>query len=251
VLIGRFYAFSAVVVAQCPLFSLLFLNFSPDDQMNKILSLLGVVLLSGGVGGAAAQGVPRIAADVVAVSGSNVTFKATTGEAMTVKLADSLRVLVVSQILPAAIKPGFYLAVTADLQADGSLVATRVNVFPESMRGVGDGHRPMPATGNTMTNATVASVMDDPVPSRNTMTNATVAKVMDASGARSVMLKYKDGEKRATIPANLPVTLIEQVDRSLIVPGAHALVAIVKAADGSLSTGSVSLGKNGSVPKPY
>ena len=52
-----------------------------------------------------------------------------------------------------AINSGSFVGATASPRADGTLVASEVHIFPESMRGTGEGHRPMEGA-NTMTNAT-------------------------------------------------------------------------------------------------
>jgi hypothetical protein len=69
-----------------------------------------------------------------------------------------------------ALRSGDFVAVTATRQSDGSLLASRVNILPESMRGLGVGQRPM-ADGNLMTNATIVDV------SPELMTNATIEEV--------------------------------------------------------------------------
>jgi len=136
--------------------------------------------------------------------------------------------------------------VTAAPQADGMLLASRVNIFPEAMRGAGEGHRPM--TGNdTMTNATVAAVASG----GNTMTNATVGSVDAASGARRLTLQYKGGEKQAIVPPNVPMAMLELGDRAALKPGLALIVNATRAADGSMSTASVAIGKNGAPPPQY
>lgn len=80
------------------------------------------------------------------------------------------------------IKQNSFVAVTAMPQPDGSLNAVEVHIFPESMRGTGEGHYPW-----------------DLQP-QSTMTNANVEQVVSAVDGRTLTLKYKDGEKKITVP---------------------------------------------------
>ena len=140
---------------------------------------------------------------------------------------------------------------TAAPQADGTLVASEVQVFPESMRGTGEGHRPMSpdsgaSAGATMTNATVASVAG--AKAGNTMTNATVSSVAPGERAMRMTLTYKGGEKIVVVPEGILVFMTEVADRSSLVPGAHVVAYVAKQPDGILVAERVSVGKNGYVP---
>jgi hypothetical protein len=70
------------------------------------------------------------------------------------------RVTRLETITPPDLKTGQYVAVTAKRQADNTLLASVVNVFDESLRGVAPGQRPMTG-GNLMTNATIDKVDGD------------------------------------------------------------------------------------------
>src|ERR687887_575826 len=76
-------------------------------------------------------------------------------------------------------------------QPDGTLRAIEVHLFPDSMRGTGEGHRPWDLRpGSTMTNATVSGAAAAGSKSSSTMTNATVSNV----AGRKLTLKYSGGE---------------------------------------------------------
>jgi hypothetical protein len=129
------------------------------------------------------------------------------------------------------------------------LAATEVHLFPESMRGTGEGHRPMDIQpGATMTNATVTSVAAGHTKSTSTMTNATVADIATSGSERRIALKYKDGEKVVVVGNNVPVVMVEPGDMSMLTPGAHVLVTAAKQLDGTLAADRISVGKNGLVP---
>jgi hypothetical protein len=103
--------------------------------------------------------------------------KSDTGQLVTVRLVDNVRVSARSGADLYAITPNAFVGTTAIPQPDGTLLAVDAHVFPESMRGTGEGHRPMDTEpGSTMTNATVTSVaMAGRAASHNTLTNAVVA----------------------------------------------------------------------------
>lgn len=194
--------------------------------------------------------VQRIRGDVAAVHGKDIDVKTNAGQVVTVRMADSLRVSARGPADLASIAPGSFIGTTAVPQGDGALKAVEVHVFPESMRGTGEGHRPMETEqpGSTMTNATVTSVAPAKAAPRSTMTNATVANVAPAGSARRLTLKYKDGEQTVVVGPDVPVVTVEAGDPSMLVPGAHVIVTAAKQLDGTLTTERISVGKNGIVP---
>ncbi len=215
--------------------------------MKTLSALAASLILASSIANSQPAQPLRIPGDLIALKGGTVTIKSATGETLEMTLAEPLRVLAVSQTDFSAIKPGSYVAVTALPQADGSLLASRINIFPESMRGVGEGHRPMAALpGNTMTNATVASVAGSPV--GNTMTNATVTNVADATQARHITVQYPGGNKQVIVPAGLPIMLLEAAERSKLVPGAHLIVTATRLDGAGWIANSITVGKDGSVP---
>jgi len=221
--------------------------------MNRCLArLLSVAVLLVGVQIALAQAqTQKIAGDIVRVDGLRLEVKTAGGQAVTVKLADNFRLSVRSAADATKLVPGAYVGATAVPQPDGTLLAREVHVFPESMRGTGEGHRAMDAAepGSTMTNATIASVGARGGPARS-MTNATVAEVSGAADGRALTLAYKGGEKVVVVPENVPIVMVEPPDRLLLVPGAHVVVYAAAQPDGTLAAERLTVGKNGFVPPP-
>ena len=191
----------------------------------------------------------RIHGDVVALDGASLQIKSLEGESLTVKLTDDVRLTAVSRADVNAITEGSFVGATAVPQPDGTLKATEVHIFPESMRGTGEGHRPMDSQpGSTMTNATVARISGTPRPSGKTMTNATVAKVAAASEVRKLTLQYKGGEQTVIVGTDIPVVMLEPGDRMLLAPGAHVVLFASRQGDGGLAANRIMIGKNGTVP---
>ena len=192
----------------------------------------------------------RIRGDVVAVHGKDLDVRTSSGQIVTVRMMDSLRVSARSAAGPNALVQGAFIGTTAVEQPDGTLKASEVHVFPESMRGAGEGHRPMETEpASTMTNATVASVSSSPKPaSRSTMTNATVAGVASGGAVRTLTLRYNGGEKKVVVNDGVPIVMVEAGDSSMLVQGAPVVVTAAKQLDGSLTTDRITVGRNGVVP---
>ena len=102
----------------------------------------------------------------------------------------------------ADIKEGTFLGSAAMPQPDGTQKALEVHIFPEAMRGTGEGHRPFNIPGSTMTNGTAAG--------------ATVTSVDGAA----IKVKYKDGEKKIIVPPNVPIVRYEIGSAADLKPGA-------------------------------
>src|SRR5215510_324503 len=132
----------------------------------------GLALLSTGF----AQDAPvRVRGTIEKVDGNVLSVKARDGSQLTIRLADDARIVALIKASVEDIKPGGFIGVTSLPQVDGSLHAVEVHIFPESMRGTGEGHRPW-----------------DLAP-KSTMTNATVAEAVTKVEGHTLSLKYKDG----------------------------------------------------------
>ena len=192
----------------------------------------------------------RIRGEVERLNGNELTLRSDSGQRIAVRLSDTISITTRAPSRLDAIAPGTFIGTTAVPQGDGTLTAVEVHVFPEAMRGMGEGHRPMDREpGSTMTNATVTSVTPSAKSSsRSTMTNATVANIASASGTRRVTLKYKDGEKTVVIADSVPVTMMGQGDKSALVPGAHVAITASKQLDGQLVADRITVGKDGYIP---
>jgi hypothetical protein len=179
----------------------------------------------------AAQQSQRVRGTIESVDGSSITVKQAEGADVTVKLADNVQVFGVVAGKLADIKAGDYVGVGAMPQPDGSQKAIQVMIFAESQRGTGEGFRPWDRPGTTMTNGTV---------------NTTAASV----DGQTLTVKYKDGEQKITVSPDATIRAYVIGDKSELKPGAHiAIVRADKAADGTLSTGRVNVGRDGVVPQ--
>jgi hypothetical protein len=199
-------------------------------QRIVIATLLSAVLAANVLAQTAAPPTQRIRGDVIALDGLNLQVKSRSGEAFTVKLADSYTVSAVVKIGIERVVPGSYVGIASMPRPDGTQRAIEVLLFPEARRGSGEGHYPWDLQPGSM------------------MTNATVAEVVAVDKDRRMTLKYKDGEKTVLVPQEAPVVTFEPGERAMLQPGAHIIVSAAKQSDGSLTAAGVAVGKDGLVP---
>jgi hypothetical protein len=197
--------------------------------------------------GAAARD-EHVRGDVASASGDTLTVKTKAGQTVELKLAPDVKVSKVEKTDLGSIDKGTFIGTTAVSQPDGSLRAIEVHVFPEAMRGTGEGHRPwdLGGTKSTMTNATVSNVKKNAgqAGTGSTMTNATVQGVQKGGGAETLALEYKGGKKTVLVPAGTPIVKLEPGDRALLAPGAHVFVIAGREQDGSLVAKRIVAGKD-------
>jgi hypothetical protein len=173
----------------------------------------------------------RVAGTVDKLDGDKLTVVDTKGgQPITVVLADNAAVFGVEKRTVADIKPGDFLASGGVKGTDGKIHAVEVRIFPESLRGTGEGQRPW-------------DVKPDGV-----MTNATVGTVSQSPEGGVIRVKYKGGESEYTVGPEVPVLAYVVGDRSLLKPGAAIFTVADKKPDGTLTTGRVTAEKNGVKP---
>jgi len=130
----------------------------------------------------------------------------------------------------ADVKEGSFVGITGMPQPDGSQSALEVHIFPESMRGTGEGHYPW-----------------DLQP-QSTMTNANIEQVVSAVDGRTLRVKYKDGEKKIFVPATTPIVVYVPGDQGDLKPGAKVFIVAVKQPDGTLQGRAWRVGRDGVTP---
>jgi hypothetical protein len=171
----------------------------------------------------------RVAGTADKLDGNNLLVDTRSGP-ITVVLADNAAVFGVEKRSIADIKPGDFLASGGVKSADGKIHAVEVRIFPEALRGTGEGQRPW-------------DVKPDGV-----MTNATVGTVSQSPEGGVIHVKYKGGESEYTVGPEVPVVAYVAGDRSLLKPGAALFTIALKKPDGTLTTDRVTAEKNGVKP---
>jgi hypothetical protein len=191
-------------------------------------ALIPIALVSAS---AFADGTPvRVRGSVVSLEGTKLVVHAKDGKDITVNLNENFAALAVVKSSMADIKEGTFIGTATVTQPDSTLRSMEVVVFPDKMRGTGEGHYPWDLGSNSM------------------MTNATVSNAVKGVEGQTITVTYKGGEKKIDVPANVPVVTIVPATKEEIKPGAIVFVPTMRQADDSLTGGAVLFGKDGVVP---
>ena len=205
-------------------------SFATHLSFTAIVAALVLPLTLAGAPARAAGESVRVRGVVVSLDGTKLVVHSRDGKDVSIGLKDDFAVLAVVKSSMADIKQGAFIGTAAVRQPDTSLRSVEVVVFPEGMRGVGEGHYPW-----------------DLGPS-SSMTNATVANAVQGVDGQTVTVTYKGGEKKIDIPANVPVVALQPASKADITPGEAVFVPAEKQPDGALVGGAVLFGKDGVVP---
>ena len=194
-----------------------------------LLALLAVACVST----ASAQQPPtvRIRGTIEAVDGPTLSIKSRDGSDMKVRVTDNVAVFGVTKTSLSEIKEGSYIGVTAMPEPDGTQKAIAVHIFPENQRGAAEGFRPWDLRANS------------------TMTNATVAETVAGVNGQSILVKYKDGEKKVVVPPETPIVTFVPGDKSELKVGAKIIIfGAAKKEVGTLEAARVNVGRDGITP---
>jgi hypothetical protein len=195
--------------------------------MKTIAAWLAVVLLPVAV---MAQAPPGVARGVIAsLQNDTLTLKLSDGSTEKITLGQDWKVSVLKPVSVDAIQPGSFIGTAEMPQNDGTGRSLEVHVFPPGVK-AGEGH------------------YDWDLKKGSKMTNGTVGKVTAAGKGRELEVSYPNGERRITVPPNVPVVQITPGDRSLAKPGTAAFLIVMKGPDGALSSNGIAVGENGAVP---
>jgi len=175
----------------------------------------------------------RMRGTIEKVDGNVLSLKSGDGTDVKLTLTENATIIAVVKASMAEIKEGTYLGSAAMPQPDGSQKALEVHILPEEMRGAGDGHRPYaPVPDGTMTNG------------------ATSGPVVVGVEGSTILVKYKDGEKKLVIPPNIPIVRYEIGGKADLKVGARfSVTAATRKADGTLESGRINVGRDGVVPQ--
>jgi Domain of unknown function (DUF5666) len=174
----------------------------------------------------------RVRGTVEAVDGSMLSVRSRDGQTTyKVRMTDNVAIRGIVKAALSDIKHNSFIGITGMPQADGTQKAVEIHIFPEALRGTGEGHRPWDLLPNS------------------TMTNAAVAQIVKGVEGDEITVKYKDGEKKIlVVPETVIVTYVPG-DKSELKPGAKIFIAAArKKDDGTLEAASISVGRDGLTP---
>jgi hypothetical protein len=175
----------------------------------------------------------RIRGTIEKVDGHTLMLKGSDGAEHKLTLTGNAMIVAVVKASMADIKENTFLGSAAMPQPDGTQKALEVHIFPEQMRGTGEGHRPYaPVANSTMTNGTASG-----------------ASVAGVDGS-TMVVKYKEGEKKIVVPPGTPIVRYEIGGHGDLAAGAHfTVLAATKMPDGSYEAARINVGRDGVVPQ--
>jgi len=194
----------------------------------RALGLAGLALMATATA-ASAQAPVRVRGEITKVEGNILSVKLRDGQNATVKLAEPMRIAAMTKASMADIKEGTFIGVSAMPQPDGTQKAFAIHIFLDSQKGV------------------VADRFDPNWDNRPgaTMTNANVATAVAGKDGQDLLVKYKDGEKKVTVPPGTPIAKYVPGSAADLKVGAKIFVGgAKKEADGTLLAPNVAVGRD-------
>ena len=193
-------------------------------------ALIALIVLPAGAQNAP-QGTPtRIRGTVDKLDGQNLTVKSREGSELTIALAPNFTVRYLVKKSLADVKSGDFVATTSMKGTDGKNHSVELRIFPEAMRGLGEGQYAWDLTPDSL------------------MTNATVTGIAGAPQGQTLKVSYKGGESEIVVGPDTPVFTYESGDASLLKPGAAVFLVALKKPDGALTAQGVTAEKDGLKP---
>jgi hypothetical protein len=196
----------------------------------RVFAIPGIILLASALP-ASAQDTVRVRGTVERIEGPVFVVKTRDGSDLRLTVTDNPLFVVIVPAKMSDIKPGMFVGSAGMMQEDGTQKAIEVHIFPESMRGTGEGH------------------YDWDLLPKSKMTNGNVEQAVTGVDGPVLSVKYKDGEKKLVVTPQTVVVTYEMGKREEIQPGSRIFVAAAKKqADGTLQTPRITYGRNGEGP---
>jgi hypothetical protein len=172
----------------------------------------------------------RIRGTIEGVDGDVLALKSRSGEDVKLHMTGDIKVFGIIKIALSDVMVGSFIGATTVPGPDGGNRAIEVHVFPENMRGTGEGSRPWDLSPNS------------------TMTNATVAESVAGNDGHTLTVKYKDGEKKVEVTSDTPVVTYVSGDKADLKAGAKIIAFVKPLPDGSFEANRISVGRDGLTP---
>lgn len=175
-----------------------------------------------------AQQPGRIRGQIEKVDGGVLSLKARDGTMLNVKLADDARVSALEKASLTDIKSDSFIGIAGMPQPDGSIEAFSIHIFLPAQRGVvPDRHGPWDARPGS------------------TMTNAYVENIVASKDGETLMVKYKDGEKKIVVTPQTMIAAAAPGNKDELKVGAQIIImASDKQPDGSVLAKTVYVGRS-------
>jgi hypothetical protein len=179
---------------------------------------------------ASAQDIVRIRGTIERIDGPVYVIKSREGAELKLTLTDNPLFVAISPSTMADIKAGMFVGSAGMMQPDGTQKAIEVHIFPESMRGTGEGH------------------YDWDLKPQSKMTNGNVEQTVAGVDGPVLSVKYKDGEKKLVVTPETVVVTYVAGNKDEVKPGTKVFVAAKKQPDGTFQAPRITYGRNGAGP---
>ncbi len=198
-------------------------------------TLLAAALVSSTLAGAAIAATPatapsRLRGEIVSLNGDTLVLHRANTANVTIDFKSDVAVGAVKNVKLADIKANTFVGVASLPGADGKLTAKEVLVFPETMRGSGEGHYAWDLLPGSM------------------MTNANVDTAVQSTNGRELTMSYKGGTKTVLVPEGVPVVTFTEATRADVVAGKKAFIVAKMVELGKYTAMRVIVEKDGVVP---
>jgi hypothetical protein len=177
-----------------------------------------------------AQTPGRVRGTITAIDGNMLSVKSREGQDLKIELAPNATFAYMKALKLSDIAPGTPLGTSAVKGPDGKIVARELHLFSKDRPIPNEGHRPWDLEPGS------------------TMTNAMVTAMVQSNNGHELTLKYKDGAQQVIVPGNIPIVMAVDGDRSLLVTGQYAVIAVTTDAGGKISATRVQITKDGVKP---
>jgi hypothetical protein len=157
---------------------------------------------------ASAQG--HIRGTLIAMKDGTIDVQTAKGETLSIKLASDVGLFLVTKADMSAIQTGKFVGITS-FEENGRRVAREVHVFDETLRGLAEGHYPWDLEAKP-----------------NMMTNANISKVEEVGTDRVLLLNYKGGEQKITIPTSATVVAFDKAPADQLAVGRKVFIVMKK-----------------------
>jgi Domain of unknown function (DUF5666) len=177
-----------------------------------------------------AQGV-RLRGAIESTNGETLVVHTREGETANVRLKQGAPIGALVKAQLADIKPGLFVGAAAVPGPEGALKALEIHIFPEAMRGMGEGFHPFDlAPGSSMTNGNISAVVE-------------------AADGPKLTVTYKGGEQTIVVDQTTPIVAMTAGSSDDLKPGAGVIVfAAGKDADGVYEASRLIVGRDGVKP---
>lgn len=204
-------------------------------MFRRFNTLLAAALVSSTLAGAAIAATPaaapsRLRGEIVSLNGDTLVLHRANTANVTIDFKSDVAVGAVKNVKLADIKANTFVGVASLPGADGKLTAKEVLVFPETMRGSGEGHYAWDLLPGSM------------------MTNANVDTAVQSTNGRELTMSYKGGTKTVLVPEGVPVVTFTDATRADVVAGRKAFIVAKMVEPGKYTAMRVIVEKDGVVP---